>query len=54
MRIDEYEFFRSGRAKELMDEADFTTLLNRSSVSYETGRRELSLASTCSAPRRRE
>jgi hypothetical protein len=27
MGIDEYELFRSGRAKALMDEAGFTTLL---------------------------
>jgi hypothetical protein len=26
MRIDEYELFRSGRAKALMDKACFTTL----------------------------
>jgi hypothetical protein len=40
MRIDEYEFFRSGRAKVLMDEAVFTTLLKRSLVSSESGRGE--------------
>ncbi len=38
MRIDEYELFRSGRAKALMDEAGFTTLLTRSLVSSESGR----------------
>jgi|RhiMetdeSRZDD1v2_1073273.scaffolds.fasta_scaffold4465998_2 hypothetical protein len=38
MRIDEYELFRSGRAKALMDKACFTTLLKRSLVSSESGR----------------
>ena len=36
--------FRSGRAKALMDEAGFTTLLKRSLVSSESGRDERSLA----------
>jgi hypothetical protein len=54
MRIDEYELFRSGRAKALMDEAGFTTLLKRSLVSSESGRGERQLAPTCSLPRRRE
>ena len=40
MRIDEYELFRSGRAKALMNEAGFTTLLERSLVSSESGRGE--------------
>ena len=37
MRIDEYELFRSGRTKALMDEAGFTRLLKRSLVSSESG-----------------
>lgn len=53
-RIDEYELFRSGRAKALMDEAGFTTLLDRSLISSESGRGERSLAPTCSVPRRRK
>jgi hypothetical protein len=40
MRIEEYELFRSGHAKALMDEAGFTTLLKRSLVSSESGRGE--------------
>jgi hypothetical protein len=40
MRIDEYELFRSGRAKALMDEAGFTTLLKRCLVFSENGRGE--------------
>ena len=40
MRIDEYGLFRSGRAKALMDEARFTTLLKHSLVSSESGRGE--------------
>jgi len=52
--IDEYELFRSGRAKALMDEAGFTTLLKRSLVSSESGRGERQLAPTCSVPQRRE
>jgi hypothetical protein len=40
MRIDEYELFRSGRAKALMDEAGFTTLLKRPLVTSESGRGE--------------
>jgi hypothetical protein len=54
MRIDEHELFRSGRAKAPMDAAYFTTLLKRALVSSESGRGGLSLAPTCSAPRRRE
>jgi hypothetical protein len=49
-----YELFRSGRAKALMDEAGFTTLLKRSLVSSDSGRGERSLAPKCSVPRRRE
>jgi hypothetical protein len=54
MRIDEYELFRSGSAKMLMDEAGFTTLLKCSLASSESGRGERSLGPTCSGPRRRE
>jgi hypothetical protein len=53
MRIDEDELFRSGRAKALMDEIGFTTLLKRSLVFSESGRGERQRASPCSAPRRR-
>ena len=54
MHIDEYEFFRSLCAKALMDKAGFTTLLERSLVSSESGRGERQLAPTCSVPRRHE
>ena len=54
MRIDVYELFRLGRAKALMDEAGFTTLLKRSLVSSESGGGERQLGPTCSVPRRRE
>jgi hypothetical protein len=40
MRIDDTKLFRSGRAKALMDETGFTTLLKRSLVSSESGRGE--------------
>jgi hypothetical protein len=50
MRIDEYELFRSGRAKALMDEAGFTTLLKRPLVTSESGPGERQFAPTCSVP----
>ena len=43
-----------GRAKALMDEAGFTALLKRSSVSSERGWDERSFVPKCSVPRRRE
>jgi hypothetical protein len=54
MRIDEYQLFRSGRGKALIDEVGFTTLLKRFLVSSESARGERSLAPTFSVPRRRE